>query len=283
MRIVIVTPGSRGDVQPYLALGMRLKDAGHDVDLATHSTFEPSVRERGLGFSPMEGDPRALLTGEEGRAIMETGKNPILLLRRFAEAGTRRTKSFMSDCLEACRDAEAIVFSVPGFLAGYNVAEKLKVPFLPAYLQPVHPSRYMPNTLFPDPPLWLPLKGRYNLLTYSAWNQLFWQLIRRATNEARAEVLGLPPISFSGPFGGPHKGASPLSLRVQSAGRSKTARLGRASLHYRILVPGEGECLATPRRACGLSVFRLSSRKRGDLAVWATAPPKRPPRWYWRR
>lgn len=39
MHITILTIGSRGDVQPFIALGLGLKQAGHHVQLATHSNF----------------------------------------------------------------------------------------------------------------------------------------------------------------------------------------------------------------------------------------------------
>ena len=43
MRIAIIAPGSRGDVQPYLALGKGLKQAGHVVRLVTHQNFVDAV------------------------------------------------------------------------------------------------------------------------------------------------------------------------------------------------------------------------------------------------
>ena len=57
MRITIITAGSRGDVQPYVALGLGLKEAGYEVTLAAPATFEGLVRERGLGFYPISLDP----------------------------------------------------------------------------------------------------------------------------------------------------------------------------------------------------------------------------------
>ena len=51
MHITLATVGSRGDVQPYIALGASLKAAGHSVCIATHSSFEPVIRKYGLDFS----------------------------------------------------------------------------------------------------------------------------------------------------------------------------------------------------------------------------------------
>ena len=202
VRVVVVTLGSRGDVQPYVALGAGLKASGHEVVLATHAPFEPEVRSRGLDFFPMEGDPREEMGTEAARAALESGKNPFRFWRRFVESGRERGGRLMADCLRACEGTETVVFSGTGFLVAFHVAEALGVPFVPAYLQPVHRTRHMPDVLFPEAPAWLPpFHGSYNHLTHLLSEQLLWQLLRRATNEARREVLGLPPIPIAGPFG----------------------------------------------------------------------------------
>lgn len=67
MRITIITVGSRGDEQPYVALGRGLKDAGHTVRLATHAEFEAFVRGHGLDFAPVSGNPREMLESDAGQ------------------------------------------------------------------------------------------------------------------------------------------------------------------------------------------------------------------------
>ncbi len=54
MQITILTVGSRGDVQPFIALGLGLQQAGHTVQLATHSPFQAMVHSYGLEFAPIE-------------------------------------------------------------------------------------------------------------------------------------------------------------------------------------------------------------------------------------
>jgi len=44
MRITILTTGSRGDIQPLIALGQGLKQAGYRVKIATHDTFQVMVQ-----------------------------------------------------------------------------------------------------------------------------------------------------------------------------------------------------------------------------------------------
>ncbi|KAJ0125797.1 Uncharacterized protein HZ326_31098 [Fusarium oxysporum f. sp. albedinis] len=61
LNIVIQVVGSRGDVQPFVALGNELQRHGHRVRLATHDTFADFVLESGLEFYPIGGDPTELM------------------------------------------------------------------------------------------------------------------------------------------------------------------------------------------------------------------------------
>src|SRR5450756_1779323 len=60
MRIAIIAPGSRGDVEPYIALGKGLGKARHVVRLVTHQNFEMLVNSHGLEFWPVEGNVQDL-------------------------------------------------------------------------------------------------------------------------------------------------------------------------------------------------------------------------------
>lgn len=78
MRAIINAFGTRGDVQPYVALGKDLKAAGHYVRITTHRIFEEFVREHGLDFSPMQGDPKDILLKQ---AIADLSINPVRINR----------------------------------------------------------------------------------------------------------------------------------------------------------------------------------------------------------
>jgi hypothetical protein len=62
LKIVIQIIGSRGDIQPFIALGKVLKRHGHFVRVATHPTFEKFVKENGLDFYSVGGDPAELMS-----------------------------------------------------------------------------------------------------------------------------------------------------------------------------------------------------------------------------
>lgn len=61
MRIVCLTIGSRGDVQPFIALCKGLIADGHSCKIVTHAEFGHWVMEHGIDFAPVEGDPADLM------------------------------------------------------------------------------------------------------------------------------------------------------------------------------------------------------------------------------
>jgi hypothetical protein len=62
LKIVIQIIGSRGDIQPFIALGKTLKQYGHRVRVATHPTFKEFVLENDLDFFSIGGDPAELMS-----------------------------------------------------------------------------------------------------------------------------------------------------------------------------------------------------------------------------
>ncbi len=53
MKILIPTIGSRGDVQPFIALAQGLARVGHIVTLASHPVMKTLVESHGVTFAPI--------------------------------------------------------------------------------------------------------------------------------------------------------------------------------------------------------------------------------------
>ena len=195
MRITVLTLGSRGDVQPYVALALGLKKAGHEITFAATPGFKDFVTDFGLDFVPLEGDVRAVLDGELGQTWLESSGNPIDFFRLYGEIARPLNERQFADAWEACRDAQGIVYAPLAF-SGYHIAEKLGIPCYLAILQPILRTAKFPNLMTSSESR---LGGIYNRLTYLAIEQLFWQPFRPQVNEWRQSTLGLPPIPWWGP------------------------------------------------------------------------------------
>ncbi|MFE0171208.1 glycosyltransferase [Streptomyces sp. NPDC059002] len=132
-RILITAAGSYGDVAPYTGLGARLREAGHDVALATHDSFAPLVAAAGLEFRPLPAGPES-----QGRGTGQGGRE----LMRTATAFVRKLGDGLADAAE--RGTDLLVLSTTTAPLGRQLAEAMGLPALGAYLQPAHPTREFP-------------------------------------------------------------------------------------------------------------------------------------------
>ena len=191
MRITIITAGSRGDVQPYIALALGLRAAGHEPRVATHETFRAWVSGYGLDFAPVAGDPRAVLRSRAAERWLATGRNRNVLgfVRELRALAPALVESSLADYWQAAQGADALVYSVVG-IASLHVAERLGVPAFAAFLQPMTRTREFPTIGFPQRPR---LGAAVNLATHAAAEQALWRPFRAQVGAWRRDTLGLGP------------------------------------------------------------------------------------------
>jgi UDP:flavonoid glycosyltransferase YjiC (YdhE family) len=141
MRVLVVTSGTMGDVAPYTGLATGLRDAGHDVTLATHAAFADAVAARGLAFRPLPGDLRTILPQARGQDGTRSGTSPVALahLLRIAGPLIAELGRGLADVVAATRP-QAILLSTLVAPLGYQVAEAAGVPWAGLFLQPVTPT-----------------------------------------------------------------------------------------------------------------------------------------------
>lgn len=104
LNVVIHVVGSRGDVQPFVALGNTLKATyGHRVRLATHPTFKPFVEENGLEFFSIGGDPSELMAF----MVKNPGLMPGFDSLKSGDVGKRRKgmEEIVLGCWRSCIEA----------------------------------------------------------------------------------------------------------------------------------------------------------------------------------
>jgi UDP:flavonoid glycosyltransferase YjiC (YdhE family) len=199
LRIVIPVTGSRGDVQPYVALGKGFHAAGHEVRVATHLDFAPAVREHGLDFFAIAADSRALHSTDAARRMNGAGRNPFAYVRELVRLREPLMQELMARCSAACRDRDFVLLTPTTLLLGLSAAEKWRLPACIASFQPTSPSRHVANCLFPELPRWVLGRGSYNYLTHLLAGGALWWSLRPHINKARREVLDLPPFPLLGP------------------------------------------------------------------------------------
>ncbi len=200
MRIAIIALGTRGDVQPYLALGKGLKTAGHFVRLITHENFETLVSSQGLEFCPVQGNVQAVLESPEMLKLLEQG-NFLAINAHTAKMVQDAAIDWAQAGLIACQGMDLLIAGVGGLYLAISLAEKLHIPFLQAYIFPFTPTKDFPAILLPQSIA--RLGGTVNQLSHHLFRQIMWQGFRPADQLARQQVLNLPPAPFWGSYNSP--------------------------------------------------------------------------------
>ncbi|KAJ4300926.1 hypothetical protein N0V90_003015 [Kalmusia sp. IMI 367209] len=224
LNIVIQVVGSRGDVQPFVALGKVLKETyGHRVRLATHPNFKDFVGENGLEFFSIGGDPSRLMAFMVKNPSLMPGFGSLL----SGDIGQRRkdVAEYIQGCWRSCYEAgdgmgpratnddlpepsendpgsepaarpfvaDCIIANPPSF-AHIHCAEKLGIPLHIMFTMPYSPTQAFPHPLAniqssnADPQL-------TNYISYAMIELLSWQALGDIINRFRAKCLGLDPIS----------------------------------------------------------------------------------------
>ncbi|KAF9265967.1 glycosyltransferase family 1 protein [Marasmius fiardii PR-910] len=201
MNIVVMIVGSRGDVQPYVALCKKLLEDGHRVRIATHGTFLSFVEDHQLEFFDIGGDPKDLMS--------YMVKNPGLIpgVESLTNGDIPRKRKMLTEMMDGCWRschspcprtgrtfaADAIISNPPAF-AHVHCAEALGIPLLMSFTMP-----WTPTTEFHHPLVNIQesnaKKGLTNYLSYALADILTWQGLGDIVNKFRSN-LNLKPLSL---------------------------------------------------------------------------------------
>jgi sterol 3beta-glucosyltransferase len=196
LKIVLLTIGTFGDVQPYVALGSGLRRAGYETCLATHDCFARFVKSQGLDFLPIAGDPSSWAAGSELGRLTASSHDFYSWMMRLRELAAPLIGDILNSCWQACQGAGAVIYS-PLAWAGYSIAEKLDVPSFIACLQPMTITADFPAVWSPR---YLRVGKAYNKITHYLVEQSYWQFNRPFINRWRRDTLDLPPLPLTGPY-----------------------------------------------------------------------------------
>lgn len=195
MRTTIFTVGSRGDVQPYVALGCALAERGLEVTVATHEPFREFVTGRGLGFASLPGDPREMLATPEAQELLRSGLGLVRFARRFVGILEPWFWKLVEAVTPIHARSDAVLYSALAFPT-WHLAQIDRTPTIQLSLQPLLPTAAFPaiTTSFTD------LGALGNRLSHRVNQQLFWQPLRSAVDHWRVRDLGLPRQGLQGPY-----------------------------------------------------------------------------------
>ncbi|CCH45812.1 sterol 3beta-glucosyltransferase [Wickerhamomyces ciferrii] len=186
-KFTLLTIGSRGDVQPYIALGLGLKKEGHIVRIVTHKEFEDWILKHGLEFKEIAGNPTELMSLMVSHGSMNVG-----LIKEASSKFRGWITELLNSSWEACQDTDILIES-PSAMGGIHIAEALNIPYLRAFTMPWTRTRAYPHAfIVPEQKK----GGSYNYLTHVLFENVFWKGISGQVNKWRKEVLNLPKTNL---------------------------------------------------------------------------------------
>jgi sterol 3beta-glucosyltransferase len=192
MKITMIAFGTRGDVQPAVALGKALKARGHSIRVLAGANFTNWIERHGLEAVSSSIDIQSVMESDLGRDWIEKGGNPLTQMRVIKKLTDQTGWQSMTEAWTACRDADLIFSSFTSDIYALSIAEKLGVKHISMPLQPaLFPSRsgaVTMNAPFPD---------RKSVINYVFGKVVLepfnWRLSGKMVNRFRREVLSLQP------------------------------------------------------------------------------------------
>ena len=187
LRVTCLTIGSRGDVQPYIALCKKLIEEGHKPRIATHGEFKGWIEGHGIEFREIGGDPSELM-----RICIQNGTFTWAFLREANSKFRGWLDELLALAWEACQGSDLLIES-PSAMAGIHIAEALGIPYFRAFTMPWTRTRAYPHAfIMPGQKM----GGAYNYITYVMFDTVFWKAMAHQVNKWRNNMLGLPSTSL---------------------------------------------------------------------------------------
>ncbi|HEY9313173.1 glycosyltransferase [Williamsia sp.] len=136
MKFVLAFNGSRGDVQPAVALGIELDSRGHTVTLAVPPNLAEFAGASGLSTHCYGPDTRTLLESELVSRDLKSA-NPVTKLRAVSEITLRGGRTMQRELMDLTPGADALVGGSAGQERALNVAQVREIPYVPLHYCPV--------------------------------------------------------------------------------------------------------------------------------------------------
>lgn len=183
-KILLTTFGTRGDIQPFIALARGLQGAGYEVALASSQGYQADVESHHVPFIAMDNDSLELT-----EALLDTSQGVGKIFASIRKMGPAVRKMMDDEWHAAQAFQPDLLIYHPKCLGSYHVAEKLGIPAILSIPLPF----YTPTSEFAVPFFARDFGARFNRFSYRLFG-FANAMYSGSINDLRQNVLGLPPI-----------------------------------------------------------------------------------------
>ncbi|VAW23056.1 hypothetical protein MNBD_ALPHA11-2110, partial [hydrothermal vent metagenome] len=190
-RIAITTIGTRGDVQPYLALALELRKRGYSVVVGAPTDFADEILSLDMEFCDLGGNIRSFLKQPN---FEHASENFLLNMPALLQQGQQIVEQAARNSWKMVQGADAIIMNINTSFA-IDFGEALDIPTIMSALQPLNSTGEFPICSYDIPDMGPAL----NWLSHTATivQQAYYDFPR---DKLRKELMGLKPRKNSGFF-----------------------------------------------------------------------------------
>jgi vancomycin aglycone glucosyltransferase len=216
MRVLLSTIGSRGDVQPLVALALQLKALDHDVRVCVPPDFREWIESLGIAVIPIGPEVRKFAASRATSTAPSTAAPASLTSEQRQQMANATVATQFETIAVAAQGCDIIVAATALQIAARSIAEKMGIPYIfAAYSPTVLPSPHHPPPPLPPPPgqtlpatndnreLWARDRARFNELFGAALNAHRAALGLGSISDVRSHMLTDRPWLAADPTLGP--------------------------------------------------------------------------------
>lgn len=190
--ITILCSGSRGDIQPYIALAQELKQQENDVRIVAGESFKNFVESYGVSCYPLSADFKNVDVDPKLLESARNSTNPFKMLLTFNKM-KKYARLMVDEMYEACQGSELIVYH-PGCTIGYFAAEQMGIPSVMAAPFPMHQTKEVASVI---------AYGKTKMsakMSYTMLQNMLWMASKTGVKSFWKEKFGHLPQHFACPF-----------------------------------------------------------------------------------
>ena len=191
MNVTIIALGTRGDVQPLLALAHSIQARGQRVRMVAGANFRAWIEQHGFEAATVSLDMQAVMQSTMGNEWIEHGTSPLKQAQVMKKLLNLHGLLMMQETWNACQDADALISGFTSDIYAASIAEKLRIKQISALLQPalLATRNGMASAAAPFPRR----ESWFNYLSGKLFLEPFpWRLMGAINSQFRQQTLGLP-------------------------------------------------------------------------------------------
>ncbi len=215
-KITILTIGTSGDVNPFIALGHELKNEGFEVTIATNDEFKSLIESYGLAFSTVVGDVRSSMQADKVKKSIEGGGQSKEFFDSLMEEAEPHFEKTLLQFKDACSHADVVISSALTLHFAHFLTDYFDIPLVFCSVNPAGPTSEFHHVLA-DPPKGPKLMhSAYNKTTHKILTEVVWKYVKPKIE--RSWNKHMPPMKFpkSDPLAKAFEKKLPLILMAYS-------------------------------------------------------------------